>query len=74
MNEKGGSIVSAASVAGQEPLPYNAAYGASKAAVISLTKSVAHEVAKRNIRVNGKRSMSRSRSMPMLMYEKQSAR
>lgn len=48
----GCSIVNAASVAGQLPSPYNSAYGVSKAGVISLTISVAHEVGRHGIRVN----------------------
>lgn len=48
----GGCIVNAASVAGQQGTPFNSAYAASKAAVISLTKSVAKEVAQDKIRVN----------------------
>ncbi|KAK5447973.1 hypothetical protein LTS15_009472 [Exophiala xenobiotica] len=49
---RGGCIVNAASVAGQAGTPFNSAYAASKAAVISLTKSVAKEVGQDNIRVN----------------------
>lgn len=48
----GGSIVNAASVAGQEGVPFNSPYGASKAGVISITKSVAKEVGKQGIRIN----------------------
>ena len=48
----GGCIVNAASVAGQSATPFNTAYAASKAAVISLTKSVAKEVGQDKIRVN----------------------
>ncbi|TVY88715.1 3-oxoacyl-[acyl-carrier-protein] reductase [Lachnellula willkommii] len=51
-NQRGCSIVNAGSVAGQIGSPYNAAYGASKAAIISLTVSVAQEVGRKGIRVN----------------------
>jgi len=48
----GGSIVSTASVAGLRGGAGPHAYSAAKAAVINLTRSVALEVAKHNIRVN----------------------
>ncbi|KAH8798523.1 hypothetical protein F5884DRAFT_141842 [Xylogone sp. PMI_703] len=48
----GGSIVNTSSVAGQFATPFNSAYAVSKAGVISLTKSVAKETGKDNIRVN----------------------
>lgn len=48
----GGSIVNTASVAGLVATATMAPYGASKAAVIQLTKTAAVEWAKRNIRVN----------------------
>lgn len=41
--DEGGVIVNLASVAGQQPSPMMAAYGAAKAAVISLTRSLAVE-------------------------------
>jgi NAD(P)-dependent dehydrogenase (short-subunit alcohol dehydrogenase family) len=50
--EKNGSIVNAASVAGLKPNPNLFAYGVSKAAVLSMTKSAAREGGERNIRVN----------------------
>lgn len=52
MNKAGGSIVNAASVAGQTGTPYNSPYGTSKAAVIGLTKSVAKETGLDKIRIN----------------------
>jgi 3(or 17)beta-hydroxysteroid dehydrogenase len=50
----GGSIINISSIAGLIATPYNAAYGASKAAVWQLTKSVAQHCAheKLNIRCN----------------------
>jgi 3-oxoacyl-[acyl-carrier protein] reductase len=47
-----GRIVNLGSVAGKEGNPFSAAYSASKAAVISFTKSMAKELAKTNVRVN----------------------
>ncbi len=47
-----GSIVNVASVAGLTATPMMAAYGASKAAVISLTKTLAHEWGGSGVRVN----------------------
>jgi 2-deoxy-D-gluconate 3-dehydrogenase len=47
-----GSIVNVASVAGLTASPLLAAYGASKAAVISLTKTLAHEWGSHGVRVN----------------------
>ncbi len=47
-----GRIVNIASIAGKEGNPNAAAYSASKAGVIALTKSLGKEVAKHNIAVN----------------------
>ena len=47
-----GRIVSMASVAGLEALPERAAYSASKAAVIGLTRSLAYDLAAHGITVN----------------------
>lgn len=49
----GGAIINTASISGTQGEPYLAAYGATKAALASLTKSSALELAPRNIRVNG---------------------
>jgi NAD(P)-dependent dehydrogenase (short-subunit alcohol dehydrogenase family) len=47
-----GSIVSVASVAGLEAAPFQGVYGATKAAVISMTKTLAFELGGSAIRVN----------------------
>lgn len=49
--DNGGAIVNIASVAGIAPSPFIAAYGVSKAAMISLTQQLAHEFAPK-VRVN----------------------
>ncbi len=48
----GGSIVNIASIAGLQATPQLPAYGAAKAAVIHLTRTLALELAPRNIRAN----------------------
>ena len=48
----GGCIVNVASVAGVRAVPYNAAYCASKAGVVMLTKSIAVEFGRRGVRAN----------------------
>jgi NAD(P)-dependent dehydrogenase (short-subunit alcohol dehydrogenase family) len=50
--ESRGCIVNVASVAGVRAVPYNAAYCASKAGVILLTKSIAVEYGRRGVRAN----------------------
>ena len=52
MTGQGGSIVNVASIAGKHGLPNQAAYTASKHAVIGLTRVAAQEVARHSIRVN----------------------
>jgi NAD(P)-dependent dehydrogenase (short-subunit alcohol dehydrogenase family) len=47
-----GSIVNVASVAGLEAAPAQGVYGATKAAVISMTRTLAYELGGSNIRVN----------------------
>jgi NAD(P)-dependent dehydrogenase (short-subunit alcohol dehydrogenase family) len=48
----GGSIVNVASVAGLEAAPLQGVYGMTKAAILSMTKTLAYELAGSNIRVN----------------------
>ena len=48
----GGVIINTASMTGQRPAPYLSAYSSSKGAVITLTKSLALELAPYKIRVN----------------------
>jgi 3-oxoacyl-[acyl-carrier protein] reductase len=52
MKQRGGAIVNLTSVVGEMGNGGQAAYAASKAGLIGLTKSVAKELASRNIRVN----------------------
>lgn len=47
-----GSIVSVASVAGLEAAPMQGVYGTTKAAIISMTRTLAYELGPSNIRVN----------------------
>ena len=50
--DQGGSIVNIASVAGLRAAPMQGIYGATKAAVISMTQTLAFELGSSNIRVN----------------------
>lgn len=50
--KSGGNIVNTASTAGVQGIAYNAAYSASKHAVVGITKSLAVEVAGKGVRVN----------------------
>lgn len=52
MKAKGGAIINLTSIVGESGNAGQAAYSASKAGLIGLTKSVAKELASRNIRVN----------------------
>ncbi|MCG8314542.1 MAG: SDR family oxidoreductase [Pseudomonadales bacterium] len=51
-NQTGGAIVNIASVSGVRPSPGTAAYGAAKAGLINLTRSLSQEWGVDNIRVN----------------------
>jgi hypothetical protein len=52
MAERGGGyVLNVASIAGLTPVPTYAAYAATKAYVVSLSESLAHELAPRNVRV-----------------------
>lgn len=50
--QKRGAIVSIASIAGLQAYTANAAYGAAKAGIMNLTKTLAIDLAEHNIRVN----------------------
>lgn len=52
VKQKKGSIINLSSISGLDANAGNAAYGASKAAISSLTKTLSKELAKANIRVN----------------------
>ncbi len=52
IRQRSGNIINISSTAGQRGEPYHSHYAASKGAVISLTKSLAAELAPYNIRVN----------------------
>jgi dehydrogenase/reductase SDR family protein 4 len=52
MRDHGGSVINMASVAGIKPEPLTGAYNASKAALITLTRTLARELGPMGIRVN----------------------
>jgi NAD(P)-dependent dehydrogenase (short-subunit alcohol dehydrogenase family) len=52
MLDRGGSIVNVSSVLGEATLPGQAAYSASKAGIIGLTKALAIDLAPKQVRVN----------------------
>jgi 3-oxoacyl-[acyl-carrier protein] reductase len=52
IKQKSGNIINISSTAGQRGEPFHSHYAASKGAIISLTKSLAVELARHNIRVN----------------------
>jgi NAD(P)-dependent dehydrogenase (short-subunit alcohol dehydrogenase family) len=47
-----GSIVSVSSISGMNSAPFHLAYGAAKAAIVAVTRTLAVELAQENIRVN----------------------
>ena len=51
-NENPGSIVSISSISGMNTAPFHIAYGTAKAAVVAMTRTMAVELARDNIRVN----------------------
>lgn len=63
---RGGSIVNVASTSGIAAAPYHVAYGASKAGVVSLTRTMAVEWGRHGIRVNviAPGSINTPRAMP----------
>jgi len=52
VSRRAGAIVNVASLTAVRGVPGQAAYGASKAGLIGMTKSLARELGKRNVRVN----------------------
>jgi NAD(P)-dependent dehydrogenase (short-subunit alcohol dehydrogenase family) len=52
MGDNGGTIINIASIGGLKSEPFLGAYGATKAAVVSLTKTMAREMGGQGIRVN----------------------
>lgn len=53
MVERGrGAVLNISSISGKHAFAYSAAYGASKAGMIALTRTAAAEVSRRNVRVN----------------------
>jgi short-subunit dehydrogenase len=51
LDRRRGGVINIASLGGYAPGPYQAAYYASKAYVLSLTRALAHETARRGVRV-----------------------
>jgi len=52
LTERGGSVINIASITGERPVGGAAAYSISKAAIISMTKVMAQDLARHGIRVN----------------------
>jgi 3-oxoacyl-[acyl-carrier protein] reductase len=74
MSQKHGVILNISSLAATKPLPGQAAYAASKAALESLTRSLAVELAAKNIRVNALApGFVHSNMLDLLPAEKQQA-
>jgi 3-oxoacyl-[acyl-carrier protein] reductase len=72
MTRKSGVILNISSLAAHRPLPGQAAYAAGKAALESLTRSLAIELAPKNIRANALApGFIRSRMLNLLPAEKQ---
>ncbi|WP_123027203.1 SDR family NAD(P)-dependent oxidoreductase [Mycolicibacterium stellerae] len=51
-NQSAGSIVSISSISGMNTAPFHIAYGTAKAAIVAMTRTMAVELARHNIRVN----------------------
>jgi 3-oxoacyl-[acyl-carrier protein] reductase len=52
VRQKSGSVINVASTAALDANPGRGAYGASKAALITMTRAMAHELAEHNVRAN----------------------
>lgn len=71
----GGSIINVASIQGLDAAPTQGVYGASKAAVVSMTKTLAQELGHRGIRVNAVApGLVRTRFAQVLVENEQLAR
>ena len=74
MKQRSGCIINIASIAGQTGNPGQANYSASKGGLISLTKSMARELAGRNVRINavapGFIDTQMTQEMPQIMRDR----
>ncbi|XVH31231.1 SDR family NAD(P)-dependent oxidoreductase [Haloferacaceae archaeon DSL9] len=52
LKDGGGTVINLASVAGERGAPYMSHYGAAKAGIINLTRTLAYEWAAENVRIN----------------------